>query len=168
MTDHGTVNIGPDSPARADVRALLDEHLEEMRATSPPESVHALDAAALAAAHITFVTARDDDGTLLGCGALSELRPGPGGHGELKSMRTALAARGRGVATAVLAHLVGLCRERGYARLSLETGVEDLFVTARGMYARAGFVECEPFAAYGPDPNSVFMTLALARSGASR
>ncbi|MDO8144823.1 MULTISPECIES: GNAT family N-acetyltransferase [unclassified Isoptericola] len=156
------VNIAVDSPARADVRALLEEHLAEMHATSPPESVHALDPVALAGPAVTFLTARSDEtGQLLGCGALSELDPGPGGHGEIKSMRTARGARGLGVATRLLGELMTLAAERGYTRVSLETGAEDFFAPARRIYTRHGFVECEPFATYVPDPNSVFMTFAL-------
>ncbi|WP_166847671.1 GNAT family N-acetyltransferase [Isoptericola sp. BMS4] len=149
--------VAPDSPARADVRALLTEHLADMFATSPPESVHALDDTRLAAPGITFVTARED-GTLLGAGALAEAGPG---LGELKSMRTARAARGRGVATAVLAHLLDLATERGYARVSLETGSQEFFAPARRLYARHGFTECGPFGGYVADPHSVFMTLPL-------
>ncbi|MEG3613669.1 MULTISPECIES: GNAT family N-acetyltransferase [Isoptericola] len=156
------MNIAVDSPARDDVRALLDEHLTEMRATSPEESVHALAPAALTAPTITFLTARSDEtGALLGCGALSELAPGPGGHGEIKSMRTARSARGLGVATRLLGELLALAAERGYERVSLETGSEQFFAPARRIYTRHGFVECEPFADYVPDPNSVFMTFAL-------
>ncbi len=160
------VIIGLDSPVRGDVRALLDEHLADMYATSPPESVHALDHPALLAPSVTFLTARDPDGILLGCGALSELAPttaGSRGEGELKSMRTAHAARGRGVATAVLARLLELAAERGYGRVSLETGSQEFFSPARRLYAGHGFVECGPFGSYVPDPHSVFMTLELAR-----
>ncbi len=158
------VILAVDSPARDDVRALLDEHLADMYATSPPESVHALDHTALLAPSVTFVTAREADGTLLGCGALSELAAttvhAPG-EGELKSMRTARAARGRGVATAVLARLLDLATARGYARVSLETGPQDFFAPARRLYARHGFTECGPFGGYSLDPHSVFMTLEL-------
>ncbi|MDH6226776.1 MULTISPECIES: GNAT family N-acetyltransferase [Streptomyces] len=152
------IQIAADSPLRDDVAALLDEHLQDMYATSPPESVHALDHGTLAGAGIVFVTARAADGTLLGCGALKELGPD---HGELKSMRTTAAARGRGIASAVLEHLTGLAERGGYRRLSLETGVEDYFAAARRLYARHGFTECGPFADYTEDPNSVFMTKAL-------
>jgi putative acetyltransferase len=151
--------VAGDSPTAADVRALLEEHLTDMFATSPACSVHALDHTALLAPSITFVTARDDDGALLGCGALKELDPG---HGELKSMRTTGAARGRGVATAVLARLLSLAEERGYERVSLETGTQDYFASARRLYARHGFTECGPFGDYSPDPYSVFMTLEQA------
>ncbi|PUB26164.1 putative acetyltransferase [Promicromonospora sp. AC04] len=156
------MNIAPDSPSRDDVRRLLDEHLTDMFATSPPESVHALDHSALLAPSITFWTARDDDGTLLGCGALSELPlPAETRQGEIKSMRTAADARGRGVASAVLETVLAEARRRAYSRVSLETGAQDYFVPARRLYAQHGFVVCGPFGDYTADPHSVFMTLEL-------
>ncbi|MFD7307817.1 GNAT family N-acetyltransferase [Promicromonospora sp. NPDC059942] len=159
------MNVSPDSPARDDVLLLLDEHLADMFATSPAESVHALDHTALLAPTITFWTARDDDGTLLGCGALKELDGGSAGpdgtSAEIKSMRTAGHARGRGVASALLGAVLAEATRRGYERVSLETGAEDYFAAARRLYARHGFVECGPFGSYVLDPNSVFMTLEL-------
>lgn len=146
--------IAPDDPLRPDVLALLEGHLADMRATSPPESVHALDAEALTASRVTFWTARDE-GTLLGCAALADLG---GGGGEVKSMRTAPASRGRGVAAALLGHLLDTARERGYARVSLETGSQDFFAPARRLYARHGFEVCGPFGSYRDDPHSTFMT----------
>lgn len=146
-----------DDPRRADVVALLQEHLADMRATSPPESIHALDVDALAVPAITFVTARDD-GVLLGCGALKALGDG---HAEIKSMRTTDAARGRGVATEVLGWLLAEARARGLTRVSLETGTQDYFAAAHRLYVRHGFVDCEPFGDYTLDPHSRFLTLAL-------
>jgi putative acetyltransferase len=96
--------------------------------------------------------------TLLGCAALREL---DATHGELKSMRTAPAARGRGVARALLAHVLAEARARGYARLSLETGSQPGFEPARRLYASAGFGRCAPFGDYAEDPYSVFMSLDL-------
>ena len=156
------MQIATDSPARDDVRRLLDEHLTDMYATSPPESVHALDHSALLAPTVTFWTARDDDGTLLGCGALSELGDPGNTHAEIKSMRTAAHARGRGVASALLDTLLAEARRRGRTRVSLETGTQDFFAPARRLYARHGFTECGPFGSYTLDPHSVFMTLELA------
>lgn len=150
--------IAVDSPVRDDVAALLDEHLADMFATSPPESVHALDHSALLAPSVTFWSARSADGGLLGCGALKELSPD---HGEVKSMRTSRAARGQGVAAAVLDVILGAARSRGYERVSLETGSMEFFAPARRLYTRAGFVECGPFGDYGPDPLSTFMMLPL-------
>ena len=133
-----------------------------MFATSPAESVHALDHSALSAPSITFWTARED-GDLLGCGAL-KLLDSPAGQatvGELKSMRTTEAARGRGVATRMLRHILDDARARNLQRVCLETGPEDYFAPARRLYARHGFTECPPFADYVPDPNSVFMEFRL-------
>jgi putative acetyltransferase len=149
--------IGPDSPDADDVADLLDRHLQFSRATTPPAFVFALDLAGLATPDITFCSARID-GRLLGVGALKELDPE---HGELKSMHTAEAARGRGVATAMVHHLVELARSRDYRRVSLETGCGPAFAPARALYARAGFTVCGPFAAYPDNANSVFMTRQL-------
>lgn len=142
-----------------EIKALLEEHLAHMRSISPPESVHALDLDALRRPGISFWTAWSADGTaLLGCGALKQIDPH---HGEIKSMRTAAAARRSGVARAMLAHIVAEAGRRGYTRLSLETGSEPPFAPARGLYERFGFVVCVPFEGYALDPNSVFMTRAL-------
>lgn len=145
------MEIGPADPLVGDVRDLLEEHLRDMFATSPPESVHALDPVALTDPAISFFAAREN-GVLLGVGAL---RVGPE-EGELKSMRTTASARGRGVATAMLVHLVDLAGERGVPVVRLETGVEDYFAPARRLYERHGFIPCGPFADYVLDPNSVF------------
>lgn len=137
--------------------ALLEEHLREMRATSPPESVHALDLDGLRAPAVTVWTAREGDETV-GCGALKLLDPA---HGEIKSMRTAAARQGRGIGTALLRHILGEARSRGLARLSLETGSQEFFAPARALYVRHGFTPCPPFAGYTDDPNSAYFTLLL-------
>lgn len=146
-----------DDPLRDDVVGLLEEHLADMRATSPPESVHALDPHSLVGPGLTFWTARDR-GVLLGCAALKELDPQTC---EIKSMRTAAAARRRGVAGRLLDHVVGVALERRYTRLSLETGSQPFFAPARALYASRGFTECGPFGSYVPDPHSVFLTRKL-------
>lgn len=151
------IRIEPDDPARPDVHALLSEHLADMFATSPAESVHALDHSALSHESITFWTAREN-GVLLGCGALKALSAG---RAEIKSMRTTAQARGRGVATRLLEHIVAEAGRRGYELLSLETGTEDYFAPARRLYARHGFTECPPFGDYTLDPHSVFMELPV-------
>ena len=139
------------------VAALLEEHLEDMRAASPPESKHALDLDGLRKPGITFWSAWDGE-VLVGCGALKEL---DATHGEIKSMRTTAAYRGRGVASATLGHITNEAARRGYRRLSLETGSGDFFAPARALYAKFGFVVCEPFGDYKPDPNSSFMTKSI-------
>ena len=139
------------------IHALLNEHLQNMHALSPPESVHALDLNKLRDPAVTFWSAWDD-GQLLGCGALLELAPD---HGEIKSMRTPANQRRRGAGRALLAHILTVARQRGYRRLSLETGSAEAFLPAQALYASTGFVRCSAFGDYSEDPHSVFMTLAL-------
>lgn len=143
---------------RDDVHALLRAHVDAMHGLSPAGSVHALDLAALRGPELTFWTLREGD-ALLGCAALKSL----GGElGEVKSMRTAPCHLRRGVAARLLAHVIDEAARRGYVRLSLETGTAPAFAPAHRLYARAGFVDCAPFADYRDDPHSRFMTLALA------
>ena len=146
-----------DDLTRPEVIRLLEEHLQEMYATSPAESVHALDLDALRAPAISFWSAWDAN-SLAGCGALKRLT---GEDVEVKSMRTARASRGRGVGSAVLAHLLGEARRCGYRRVLLETGSQEFFDPARRLYARHGLTERPPFYDYVEDHNSVFMELRL-------
>ena len=151
------MRIELDDLLRPEVRALLGEHLTNMHELSPPESVHALDISGLQSPDVTFWTVWEGS-VLMGCGALKELDPT---HGEVKSMRTPARRRRRGAGRAVLTHIVGEARARGYKRLSLETGSMDAFKPAQKLYESFGFVYCGPFASYRLDPYSTFMTLEL-------
>ncbi|MCT8328276.1 GNAT family N-acetyltransferase [Acidimangrovimonas sediminis] len=137
----------------------MERHTAAMHAETPPESIHMLDAAALAVPGIAFFVMRDEDGRPVGMGALKRLT---GDHAEIKSMHILAEERGRGLAQAMLDHLLAEARASGIRQLSLETGSQPGFAPARALYARAGFIECPPFEGYGPDPASVFMTLRLA------
>ena len=154
MTD---AMIAVDDPRAHDVRALLRRHLEFTTSQSPPEDMHALDVGGLLDPAVTLLSCRRD-GELLAIGALRHLDDR---HAEIKSMHTAEAARGLGLARAMLDRLIALARERGHTRASLETGSMAAFGPARALYASAGFTECGPFADYAPSVNSTFMTLAL-------
>lgn len=140
-----------------EIAALLEEHLQSMRAISPPESVRALDLNALRKPEVTFWTAWEAS-SLLGCGALKQLSPE---HGEVKSMRTAAGQLRLGVASKILLTIVDEAARRGYKRLSLETGSLVEFKPAQALYAKFGFEFCAPFEGYAEDPNSVFMSRGL-------
>jgi putative acetyltransferase len=135
-------------------RALIARHLAGMRATSPPESVHALDVDALRSRDVTFWSVWVHE-EIAGCGALKQL---DGERGELKSMRVADKFLGRGVGRAILDHLIREARARGMKSLWLETGSSTPFIPALQLYKSAGFVPCGPFDTYTDDPFSVFMT----------
>ncbi len=149
--------IAVDDPSAADVRGLIERHLEFARATTPPEHVFALDLDALKDPAVTFFTYRVN-GDVIGMAALKHL---DGEHAELKSMHTAAEARGEGVGRALVDHIVAVARERGYRRISLETGSGPAFVAARSLYAGANFKPCAAFGGYKPTPLSAYMTLAL-------
>ena len=151
------MNIEIDDLTRPEVRALLEEHLQDMRSLSPAESVHALDIEKLRGPDISFWCAWDGP-TLVGCGALRQLN---GEHGEIKSMRSPNALRRRGAGRAILQHILATAKERGLQRLSLETGSGAAFHPAHSLYESAGFVRCGPFGEYAEDVNSVFMTLRI-------
>jgi len=139
------------------VIALLETHLSSAQAETAPGSAHALDLCGLQSPDISFWTIWEDD-ALVGIGALKRLSAD---HGEVKSMHTAQFARGKGVGSALLRHIIATARARGMSRLSLETGSWEYFRPARALYARHGFVECPPFADYVPDRNSIFLSLDL-------
>jgi putative acetyltransferase len=150
--------IAVDDPRAADVRELLARHLAFAHANSPSEAVFALDVDGLLDPAVTFFSFRDG-GELLAVGALKQLDEG---HAELKAMHTAVAARGRGIGRVMVVHLLGVARELGCRRVSLETGTMAAFARARSLYESAGFRSCGPFGEYPASDYSTFMTLELA------
>lgn len=146
--------IAEESPLGADLELLFQRHTADMHADTPPESIHMMDRSQLATPGIRFFVMRDG-GQPVAMGAFKRIDQA---HAEIKSMHVLTEARGRGLSRRMLEHLVAAATESGFARLSLETGVQPTFVAARALYAKAGFAECPPFEGYAEDPNSVFMT----------
>ena len=151
------MHIIKDDLTGSEIRALLETHFAGMLANSPEGSCHFLDFDGLNAPDVTFWSIWDND-ALMGCGAMKELTPE---HGEIKSMRTHADHLRKGAGAAMLAHIIAQARERGYRRLSLETGSSDAFIPALSMYTAHGFAFCPPFGDYVEDPFSCFMTLNL-------
>lgn len=138
-------------------RSLLALHLESMRTSSPPGTSFALDLSELQTPEITAWTVRESGAVeVLGIGALKTL-PAPGvlpdggrvtPAGELKSMRTHPDHLHKGVARALLEHIISEAKARGMTRLSLETGTGPAFEAAARLYESRGFVEGEAFGDY--------------------
>lgn len=149
--------ISVEDPRTPDVVDLLERHLEFARAVTPPEDVHALDIDGLTDPSVTFFSLRND-GRLLGIGAIKQLDET---HFELKSIHTAEEARGNGVGRTMVEHLLGVARDRGAQRVSLETGNVEAFAPSRALYASAGFVESGPFGDYESGNTSTFMTMEM-------
>jgi putative acetyltransferase len=144
-------------PRVDDVRQLVEHHLKFGRLHSPPQDAHALEVDGLLDPAVTLFSIRRR-GELVAIGALKRLDDR---HAELKTMHTAEHVRGLGIGRAMLDHLLAVARERGFERVSLETGVMEAFVPARSLYVSAGFVPCEPFGDYHPSPNTTYMTMSL-------
>lgn len=151
------VTITQESPLSSDLDVLFQRHALAMYEDTPPESIHMLPREDLARPEIAFLVLRDA-GRPVAMGALKRIGAD---HAEIKSMHVLAEDRGRGFSRLMLAALLDHARGQGLSRVSLETGVQPSFAAARALYARAGFVECGPFEGYGPDPNSLFMTMTL-------
>ncbi|WP_260922252.1 GNAT family N-acetyltransferase [Novosphingobium sp. 9] len=151
-----TISIRQDDPQAPHVAQLLAYHLAQVRAVME-EYAFALDASELSDPDITFWSAWIE-GELAGICALKMLDPT---HAEVKSMRAAPSATGKGVGRAMMDHLIAEARRRGAARLSLETGVAPMHMPAVGLYRSAGFVSCGPFADYEESAHNQFFTMDL-------
>ena len=152
-----SVQIRTDDLSGAPTRSLIAVHLAGMHATSPPESVHALDVDALARPDVQFWSAWIGD-EVAGIAALTRLDTE---RGELKSMRVDDRFRGSGVGRMLLRHLIAEARAAGLTSVWLETGSAPEFLPALRLYESEGFVRCPPFAPYVADPFSIFMTRTL-------
>jgi putative acetyltransferase len=144
-------------PRIEDVRQLVEHHLKFGRLHSPPRDAHALEIDGLLDPAVTLFSIRRH-GELVAIGALKRLDDR---HAELKTMHTAEHVRGLGIGRAMLDHLLTVARERGFERVSLETGVMDAFAPARSLYVSAGFAPCEPFGDYRRSPNTTYMTMMV-------
>ena len=114
--------------------------------TAPlPEQRHGLNIDAIFQPHIAFFIARLD-GEPVGCGGIAF----EDGFAELKRMYVRPAARGCGVARAIVSRLEEEARRRGISRLTLETG--DAQIAAMRFYERAGFTRCGAFGDYAKMP----------------
>ncbi|MEE9389157.1 MAG: GNAT family N-acetyltransferase [Paracoccaceae bacterium] len=151
MTD---ISIKPEDPRSADATALLNASHSLMQSLFPRDSCHYLSIDDLCKPNIHLFVARHA-GTAAGCGALALYD----GYGEIKSMFTADAFRGQGVADRLLSHIQATAIDHGLPLLRLETG--DTLGAAQRLYARHGFQFRGPFADYSEQPRSLFMEKAL-------
>ena len=137
-----------------EVNQLLIKHFIELRAASPEGSAHVLDITGLKVSSIKFWSLWENE-ELLGCGALKFLDKN---HGEFKSIRVHDNFRKKGNGVKVIDHLIYEAKKLGIKRLSIETGAGKFFEPARKLFKKCNFEECEPFAHYKKDINSLYLT----------
>jgi putative acetyltransferase len=149
------ITIARESPRQDDVIALIRQSDTLMRSLYPAESNHLVDVESLAAFNVHFLVARER-GRALGCGAFVL---GEAGQAEMKRVFVDPAARGKGIARAIMAALERDAAERGVTLMQLETGIKQ--PEAIALYRKFGYVERGPFGRYQPDPLSLFMEKQL-------
>ncbi len=141
-------------PRQPESVRLLEASHALMESLFPPEDNHYLSIEALCVPEVHFFVAREN-GEILGCGAFKEMD----GYGEVKSMFTSDAGRGRGIASAILSKIEDEARNTGLRLLRLETG--DKLYAAHRLYARHGFTRCSAFGDYSSNDTSLFMEKIL-------
>ena len=142
------------------VHELLTKHFVELRAASPEGSAHVLDIPGLKEPSIKFWSLWQDE-NLIGCGALKFLEES---HGEFKSIRIHDNFRNKGYGDLVINHLINEAKKLKIKRLSIETGAGDFFLPARKLFKKCKFDECQPFAHYKEDINSVYLTKIIGKN----
>lgn len=143
--------ISIESPHQRDVLQLIEDLDAYQQPLYPVESHHGIDIDALSHPNVIFVVMRDAAQTAVACGAVVLMSD----YGELKRMYVRPEHRGQGLAKRVLKFLEDEAIARGCRAFALETGIYQ--PEALALYERAGYVRCEPFGDYKPDPMSVFM-----------
>ena len=141
-------------PHHPQATALLKQSHALMESLFPPEDNFYLDIDDLVADDIHFFTAREGD-QILGTAALKVKTD----YGEIKSMFEDEAARGKGVADALMRQLEDQAREDGLPILKLETG--NVLHAAHKLYRRHGFTDCGVFGDYVEANSSIFMEKQL-------
>ena len=156
----GSFDIALALVSEPDVAGLIEKHFDLMRRQSPPDACHVMSADGLAKAG-TYLLVLRQNGAALAIGALRRLGKD---SGEIKSMHTARAVRGRGCARALLRALISHARAQKMTSLFLETGSGDEHAAARALYASEGFSDCPPFGNYSLHPLSVYMARDLTKT----
>ncbi|MBZ8117319.1 GNAT family N-acetyltransferase [Roseovarius sp. LXJ103] len=146
--------VEPGYPLDPGPKALLEQSHTLMTTLFEPEENYFLGFEALCTPDVHFFIAREGD-TVLGTGAVVDKES----YGEVKSMFTANAARGKGVGAALLRALEDHARTLKLPVLKLETALR--LPEAVRLYARHGFTECGRFGDYRPNDTSYFMEKPL-------
>ena len=150
------LSICRESPRQQEVIALIRQSDALMQSLYPAESNHLVDIESLAQPCVHFFVARED-GRALGCGAFVL---GKERQAEMKRVFVDPAARGKGVARAIMEVLEREAAQLGVRLMQLETGIRQ--PEAIALYRKFGYAERGPFGSYKPDPLSLFMEKRLA------
>lgn len=156
------ISICRESPGQPEVRALLAELDAYLASLYAPEHNHILDEAALLAADVIFLVARQA-GQAVGCGAArvmpAETATGGQAYGEIKRMLVLPAWRGQHIGECILLQLEATLRAQGLLQAQLETGRDQ--TAAVRLYERLGYQACGAFGGYPDNGLSAFYRKTL-------
>jgi len=139
------------------VAPLIELHLSGMISNSPADSVYALDSSGLTAPDVTLFGAFENNH----CVSIGAVKTLSSTHGEIKSMRTHPDALGHGYGKAILKHIIEVAKQRGWTRLSLETGTGPSFDASHHIYQTHDFEPSGPFSDYKSSDFNRFFSLKL-------
>ncbi|EGF91423.1 acetyltransferase GNAT family protein [Asticcacaulis biprosthecium C19] len=137
------VTVSAESPATADARACVDLYIRELNQRFDtgydPDTAGPLDDSEFLPPDGVFVVARLD-GKAIGCGGLKRL---DFQTGEIKRLWVSPEARGLGLGRRLLNELEALARQRGMAKVCLDTS--GTLTEAQALYHAQGYVEVAPY-----------------------
>jgi putative acetyltransferase len=134
-----SLSIATETPLQDDVRMLVAELNAYLIPLTPREFQFQLTVEQMADPKVTVLVARDTAGRSVG---MASLKDHDGELGEVKRMFTLPEVRGQRVGSQLLQRVEALAREKGLARLVLETGEAPGFEPAYRVYERGGFTVC--------------------------
>lgn len=149
------VTIAPSSPLTPEGRALIDGSQTALLEVFSPDEIFTFAPEELATPDITFLTAHDGNGPPLACVAMADC----GDYAEVKRLYVPPAARGLGLARALMLDLESRARMQGKLWVRLETG--EKLVAAAALYRALGYAVRGPFGDYADHPASLFMEKRL-------
>jgi putative acetyltransferase len=152
-----SLSIREDDLSGQEIQQLLAFHQAEALAQSPPGTSYALDLSGLKTPDVTVWSIWSGN-TLAGCGALKMMSAH---QAELKSMRTQTQFLRKGVATAMIRHMIEVAKARGLTTLCLETGTNEAYSAAVLLYQKHGFVSGPVYGDYVESPHNQYFYLHL-------
>lgn len=145
-----TITIRTENPMTPDGHRLIDASQAALLEVFPADEVFSFSADELATRNTQFLVARVD-GIAMGCVALVD----QGRYGEVKRLFVTPAARGLGLARALMQELENAARDIGLCCIRLESG--EALTGAMALYRGMGYRDCPAFGGYPDIASNAFL-----------
>ncbi|UQZ36377.1 GNAT family N-acetyltransferase [Paenibacillus sp. PK3_47] len=148
ITEVSFTEVGPEN---RDLRALIEDLDEDLKARYPHETIYVVDFSDPKVKEMTFVVAYQG-GRPVGCGGLRPLDP-QSSVMELKRFYVDPGCRKQGIANRMLLDLEARAQAAGCREIRLETGIKQ--PEAIALYVKHGYRPIDLFGPYIGDPDSL-------------